>query len=108
MTGFIALRELGLFEPGHGLFEPTLLHQVDADVVARIPKVWIELDSVLAIFDRFIQATQLRKRPSSKGVAFGRRLDRDALLEQLDGLFDLVLAQAFGSQLPQFARSLVV
>ena len=41
-------------------------------------------------------------------TAFGRRLDRDALLEQLDGLFDLVLAQAPGSKFPQFARSLVV
>src|SRR5260370_6002920 len=41
-------------------------------------------------------------------MAFRRGLDRDALLEQLDGLLDLALAQTFGSQLPQFARSFVV
>ena len=83
MSGFIALGELGLFEPGDGLVELAFLYQVDADVVVGIAKVRIELDSVLAVFDRFIQAaqTQVRKRPSSKGVAFGRRLDRDALLK---------------------------
>ena len=63
---------------------------------------------LLALFGRFIQAAQVRERPSSKSVAFGRGLDRDALLEQLDGLFHLAIAQALGSQFPQFARSLVV
>src|SRR5712692_9979858 len=108
MPGFIALRELGFCEPRDGLVELALLHQVDSDVVVRIPKIRIELDGLLAVFDRFIQAAFMRERPSSKSVAFRRGLDRDALLEQLDGLLDLALAQTSGSQLPQFARSFVV
>src|SRR5271167_4589801 len=50
----------------------------------------------------------MRERPSSKSEAFGRGLDRNALLEQSDGLLHLALAQTLGSQFPQFARSLSV
>jgi hypothetical protein len=41
-------------------------------------------------------------------VTFGRRLDRYALLEQLDSFFHMTLAQTLGSQFPEFARSVVV
>ena len=72
------------------------------------PEVRIELDGLLALFSRFILAAQVREGPSSKRVAFGSGLDRDALFEQLDGILHLPFAQALASLFPQFARSLVV
>src|SRR5262245_12733084 len=56
LPGLVPLGVLGLLEPGDGLVELVLLHQVDADVVIGVAELRIDLDGAVAFRRGLVEA----------------------------------------------------
>ena len=76
-TRIVARGGQRLLEPSDGIFDALQFQQIGADVVVRIAKAGIDLDSEFTCCDRFIVEAQVRIRPAQKGVCLGSRVEAD-------------------------------
>src|SRR5206468_1559755 len=91
LPGFVALGSLRPLEPGHGLVELPLLHQVTPYVVVRVPEVRVDLDGALALLRGLVEAALEAVRPAEEGVGLGRRANLDRATIELDRPVELSL-----------------
>src|SRR5882724_339748 len=91
LARLVSLGQLGPLEPGHGLVELPLLHEVAPDVVVRIAEVRVDLDGAQAFLCRLLQAALEAVGPPEEGVGFGRRARLERALVELDRAVELPL-----------------
>src|SRR6266705_6416557 len=74
----VAFGLLGLREPGDGLLELALLHQVDPDVVIRIAELGVDLDRPQTLLGRLLQSALCPRSPPGGRVEAHDRVDHSA------------------------------
>src|SRR6266852_6343245 len=84
LARLVAPRLLGLLQPGNGLVELPLLHQIDPDVVIRIPEMGVDLDRPEALSRGLRQSALEAQGPPQEGMRLGRGVNRDGTLVVLD------------------------
>ncbi len=90
MARLIAFGVFRPLEPGNGVVEFLLLHQVDADVVVGVAEFGVDLDGDLALGDGFVQAALKAIGPAQIGISIGRGVERDGLSVEPDGGVELL------------------
>ena len=77
LARLVACRLLGLLQPEDGLVEPSLLHQVDPDVVVGVAEVGVDLDRAEALGRGLLQSALEAQGPAQEGVGLRRGVNRD-------------------------------
>src|SRR5438445_13555709 len=106
LTRLVALGQLRSLEPGNGLLELALLHQVTPYVVVGVSEVGIHFDGLQAFCSRLVKATLEAIGPPEERVGLGGRAHLDRAPIELDRRVELALHLAAVSLPPELCRPL--
>src|SRR5713226_511610 len=101
LARLVASSLLGLLQPGDGLVELPLLHQVDSDVVIRIAEVRVDLDRVETLLGRLVEFALEAQGPSEERVRVRRRVHLDRAPVAVDRVIQLALHLVPAALLPE-------